>query len=70
MLNFAEQTGSGAVMIVWSFLLSWALSLPMNVQLITIHPTFHCIALCSLLPLVLLASARRRTVKDNYEQVR
>ena len=41
MLNFAEQTGSGAVMIVWSFLLDWDVLLIMDAVLIGIHPNSH-----------------------------
>jgi hypothetical protein len=37
MLNFAEQTGSGAVMIVWSFLLQT----PSSQYMTTLQPSFH-----------------------------
>ena len=40
MLNFAEQTGSGAVMIVWSFLGGHAM-LVVQVALLYIFPSVH-----------------------------
>ena len=46
MLNFAEQTGSGAVMIVWSFLTLLLTLLYLNIShTTTIHPNFNCVAL-------------------------
>jgi hypothetical protein len=46
MLNFAEQTGSGAIMIVWSFLDIMFLSLNMNKShTTTIDPNSDCVAL-------------------------
>jgi hypothetical protein len=49
MLNFAEQTGSGAVMIVWSFLPNYMVVSNMNVCTVfictTIHPISHFFAL-------------------------
>ena len=46
MLNFAEQTGSGAVMIVWSFLLDttalYTMTFSTPLQNFTqYHPSFH-----------------------------
>ena len=58
MLNFAEQTGSGAVMIVWSFLSAW--DLLHNVNVFVCHNTLlSCFLLWLLTPNTVLLVANK-----------
>ena len=68
MLNFAEQTGSGAVMVVWSFLEIYPAPCVHWAYPISMEPTDICIQTCTY-PLHVQATCTCTCIPDAYTYI-